>query len=105
MSSKRCSAVNAEQPPFDEVVKRANITKRIKENLEDQSGPMELQQAGQKSQSVGVTTDEFKPITNSNSKEYIFKVISKDSPSRFREKSGRSGSDNARRKLVVPSQK
>jgi len=100
MSSKRCSAVNAEQPPFDEVVKKANITKRIKENLEDQSGPMELQQAGQKLQSV--TSIEFKPITNSNSKEYISKLISKDDPSRFREKSDRSGSGNARRQLVVP---
>ncbi len=49
MSSKRCSVVNAEEPPFDEVIKKINITKKIEEDLEDQSGPMELQQAGHKS--------------------------------------------------------
>lgn len=43
MSSKRSSVVNAEQPPFDEVVRKNNIIKKMEEDLEDQSGPMELQ--------------------------------------------------------------
>lgn len=43
MSSKRCSIVNADEPPFDEIVKRIINTKRMKEDLEEQSGPMDLQ--------------------------------------------------------------
>lgn len=108
MSSKRSSAVNAEQPPFDEVVRKTNITKKMEEDLEDQSGPMELQQAGHKSQSVGglKALDEFKPIPKSNSKDFISKIPAKDSPSRFRENSNsRSGSGNARRQLIVPNHK
>lgn len=50
--------------------------------------------------------DEFKLIPKSDSKDFISKIISKDSPSRLRENSNsRSVSGNARRQLVAPNQK